>query len=109
MNFFTSWEPDPVGQILGTGYYRFESPLGICGLARIVGNELDLLAVVAERPGCGQFRRFINAAKVKFESISIWEDWNPVVGSALAKYGFLLATRTEKGETNTGWRWEKTK
>lgn len=110
-NLFTLWIPDPVGVILRTGYYRFETAIGIKGLARLThddsSTELDILAVVAEQKGKGQFRNFIAAAKERFDSISVWEDDNPIVGQALARYGFLPVRRTEKGETNTGWRWTK--
>lgn len=59
-SLFTFWEPDPVGVILQTGYFRFETPLGVGGLARIGDDdELDVLAVHSEQEGIGQFRRFI--------------------------------------------------
>ena len=73
---FTIWIPDPVGVILRTGYFRFESPLGVSGLAKVIGRELDILVVIAEQKGTGQFRRFIEDCKTRFDSISILEDWN---------------------------------
>ena len=54
---FSAWTPDPVGTMLGTGYMRFETRIGIQGLTRM-DNEggLDILAVVSESPGNGKFR-----------------------------------------------------
>lgn len=111
-SLFTIWTPDPIGEVLGTGYYRFDTAIGINGLAQIRHPdnsriELDILAVVAEQPGKGQFRRFIKEAKKRFDVISVWEDWNPVVGKMLASYGFLVATKCDKGENLNGWRWTK--
>jgi hypothetical protein len=102
-NLFTLWTPDPAGVILGTGYFRFETPFGVQGLARFAcdDNELDILAVVSEQQGKGQFRNFLNHSKECFESISVWEVWN------LIHYGFEPATRIEKGETLNGWRWSR--
>lgn len=111
-SLFTLWTPDPVGVILRTGYYRFDTAIGVSGLARLAHpdnfrTELDILAVIAEQKGCGQFRRFIEEAKKRFDIVSVWEDWNPVISQSLARYGFIPVSRTEKGETNEGWRWTK--
>jgi hypothetical protein len=101
-------EPDQVGQILGTGYMRFASPIGLCGLAKWSDERLDLLAVDAHPPGQGQFRAFIAAAKQVYKTICVWEDWNPVVGEALARYSFQRETEIQgDGEVLTGWRWDK--
>ena len=105
--FFTSYEPDPIGVLLGTGYNRFETADGVNGLAKITGDRLDVLAVVASRPSEGQFRRFIAAAKSAFKIVAVWEDWNPIISGALKRYGFHPATCAETdGEGNHGWQWE---
>lgn len=105
--FFASWKPDPVGIILGTGYMRFTTALGIDGLARLDGEGgLDCLVVIARDPGKGQFRRFITAAKKHFRRVAVWEDWNPVIGKALNRYGFIRARCVEAdGEVCNGWEW----
>ena len=102
-------EHDPVGQMLGTGYMRFQSPNGLGGLAKWTDERLDLLAVHAFVEGRGQFRDFIAAAKREYKTVCVWEDWNPIVGQALARYGFSRETEIQgDGEVITGWRWDKT-
>jgi hypothetical protein len=98
------FSPDPIGQMLGTGYKRFESSVGINGLAKVTGLRIDILAVVATRQRTGQFRRFIAAVKNTYDVIAVWEDWNPVIGAALQRYGFHRAAMTGiDGETGKGW------
>lgn len=105
--FFASYEPDPIGVMLGAGYNRFATADGMDGLAKITGDRLDVLAVVASKAGAGQFRRFIASAKLAFKIVAVWEDWNPIVGAALKRYGFHPATCKEAdGEVNHGWQWE---
>ena len=103
--FFATYEPNPIGVMLGTGYNRFETADGMNGLAKITGERLDVLAVVASKAGDGQFRRFIAAAKRAFKIVAVWEDWNPIIGDALKRYGFHPATCTEAdGEVSHGWQ-----
>ena len=105
---FATWEVDPVGAILGTGYMRFTTSFGLAGLAKATGDRLDVLAVDAARPGTGQFRRFIDAAKQSFSTVAVWEDWNPILAPALERYGFHPATHAEDdGEILTGWEWHR--
>lgn len=102
-------EPDPTGQMLGTGYVRFQSPNGLGGLAKWTDERLDLLAVHAFVKGRGQFRDFIAAAKLQWQTVCVWHELNPIVGAALARYGFSRETEIQgNGEVMTGWRWDKT-
>lgn len=100
-SFFTSWEPDGVGVLLGTGFNRFTTAGGIDGLGKITGKRLDLLAIVALDPGTGQFRRFIAEAKTHFDTIAILHDWNPLMPEILKRYGF----RPIVCEQHDGWIW----
>ncbi len=96
--------PDPISDMLGTGYKRFESSVGINGLAKVSGKRLDILAVIARTPGKGQFRRFIAAAKNAYETVAVWEDWNPVIGEALQRYGFRKTSMIgDDGKASAGW------
>lgn len=107
-SFIGETAPDSVAQILGTGYMRFRSPVGIGGLAKWNGDRLDLLVVHASSEGHGQFRQFIADAKQQFNTICVWEDWNPIIGIALSKYGFQRETEIQgDGEALKGWRWDK--
>lgn len=101
-------EPDEYGQIFGTGYDRFESPLGIRGLAREEGKDVHILAVIAMKPGTGQFREFIRHCQATYAAVFVWEDWNPLVTEALQRWGFQADTCTDAfGETLAGWKWTK--
>lgn len=96
--------PDPIGDMLGTGYKRFESSVGINGLAKVTGKRIDILAVVATRQRTGQFRRFIAAAKNAYDVVAVWEDWNPVISEALQRYGFRRTWQHEEyGARVAGW------
>lgn len=106
-SIFQNVEPDPVGQILGTGYFRFDSVAGISGLAKSNGVRLDILAVVAVREGHGQFRCFIKLCKAAYQTICVWHDDNPVVHEALERYGFTPEVELQSdGEMVTGMRWD---
>lgn len=99
---------DPVGEILGTGYCRFQSAVGIDGLAKWTPDRLDLLAVTTRTPGRGRFRVFISLAKQYYKTICVWVDINPIVGEALERYGFRRVTEKQfDGEIVEGWRWDK--
>lgn len=100
--------PDPASTILGTGYSRFESPSGLRGLAKVHGRRLDLLVVDASRPGTGQFRAFIDAAKREFDMIYLWEVWNPALDLILQRYGFRACREADldTGEILDGYRYD---
>ena len=100
--------PDPVGMMLGTGYMRFASPLGVDGLVRTNSTKkLELLAVVSTEEGKGNFRRFIAACKERYACICVWEDWNPLLAPMLERYGFKPARQMEwDGEWVSGWQWD---
>lgn len=103
--------PDPVSELLGTGYSRFENAAGMNGLCKIEGNTFDILAVVATRPGNGQFRHFIICLKAKYTTIKIWDVMNPWLVEVLLRYGFRpweerLCFQGE-WETCHGFRWDR--
>jgi hypothetical protein len=103
---FIRFEPDLASMILGTGYDHFVSSTGMHGLGRETGERLDVLAVVTLSPGQGQFRQFIQEAKRFYQTICVWEDWNPIITGAMSRYGFTPMTDIQEGETLTGWRWD---
>lgn len=104
---FDILESDPVGVMLGTGMLRFESPFGISGLVRPSKDKLEILAVVAGNEGHGHFRLFIEQCKSRCNSVYVWEDWNPLIGTVLARYGFTRTSQRESdGEVLTGWVWK---
>lgn len=110
VGLFNSLEPDPIGVMLGTGMLRFESDLGVSGLVRPSKDKLEFLAVVSHAEGKGHFRLFIEQAKARCNEVYVWEDWNPIVGIALARYGFKRTTqREDDGEILSGWVWRSQK
>lgn len=100
--------PDPVAEILGTGFNRFSTPAGVEGLAKEFGDRLDILAVASRVQGQGLFRSFILNAQLHYQTIYVWEVWNEVVEQALQRYGFVRARERDRdsGETLQGWRWD---
>src|SRR5213596_3527911 len=100
---------DPVGMVLGTGYMRFSSPFGIDGLVRTHSkNKIEFLAVVSLHEGKGNFHRFIDACKERYETICIWHDWNPAIGQMAKRWGFKPETQMECcGEMVSGWQWDR--
>ena len=93
------------------GYWKFESIVGLNGLAKLTehGKRLDLLALDAKNPGTGQFRNFINETKKLFQVIYVWEIWNENLTHTLFRYGFNPAsTRDFKtGELTEGMVWKR--
>lgn len=105
--FFSEAMPDPVGEILGTGYWRFVTPFGIDGLAKWTHDRIDVLAVGAYRPGRGAFRTFIEQVKKHFDSVYLWHIMNPLMHGILTGYGFTEAEQVEGGEKMKGYKWER--
>ena len=100
--------PDEVSQMLGTGYLRFYSSAGVHGLAKVVGiTELHILAINSNRPGTGEFRKFLALCKAECETLYIWEVWNEQLSETLRRHGFEPCTAVERGETINGMKWRR--
>lgn len=101
-------EPDPIGQLLKSGFDRFTSPTGIEGLAKFSDDRLDLLALLAPHPGQGAFRALIVRAKSEYKTICVWEIWSPWLTGVLERYGFKPTTEfADGGWKHEGMRWDK--
>lgn len=100
---FKTFKEDWLGKLMGTGFHRFTTDIGVSGLAKHDGETLDILAVHSTHEGRGCFRQFIANAKEYFGRIVVRHDWNPIVGPALARYGF---TEFQDGES-CGWKWSR--
>jgi hypothetical protein len=102
-------EPDAAAVLLGTGYWRFESPYGIDGLFKEEDdNRLNLLMVIANDPGKGHFRTFMRAMMANYKTICVWSIWNQALEAALIRYGFTPETEIlSTGEAVEGLRWDK--
>lgn len=105
-------EPDLNAALLGTGYWHFESNYGIDGLFKEedAGKRLDLLAIIALNSGKGQFRQFIKAAMVHYQTVCVWTVWSEPLKAALTRYGFTPEIEIlRNGEAAKGFRWDKKK
>jgi len=98
---------DLASEILGTGFKRFSSPTGIDGLAKEVEGGVEILAVDASIRGMGFFRNFIKHCKEEYDTIILWEVWNPDLAEALVRYGFQRVDRDIRGENVSGYEWKK--
>lgn len=102
--------PDPAGLALKTGMERFESPMGVVGLCRVVGLRVDILAIASQKPGSGQLRAFIAALKGQCRGIRIMHIGNPFLVPMLVRYGFKPFEDVESidGEVEfiTGMEWK---
>lgn len=102
--------PDPIAQILGTGFERFRTKFGVSGLAKESenGKRLEILAVNSDAQGCGYFRNFIDVCKQHYRTVCVWSIFNPIVSAALERYGFTPETEIlGDGETVQGYRWDR--
>lgn len=110
MNSLGTTSPDPVGEILQTGFRRFQSPFGIDGLYRAANGRLDLLAVATDVKGTGRFRNFITAIKSERTHVRVLHVANKNLADALARYGFVpfedVETINGDVEFITGMEWE---
>jgi hypothetical protein len=100
--------PDPYADLLNTGFYRFESKSGLCGLARKIDDGIEILVVDAHPPGKGQFRQFITDCKREYASILIIEILNPWLSGVLARYGFTQWSGLKEMEYLEGMLWRRT-
>jgi hypothetical protein len=101
--------PDPIGEMLGTGMMCFVSPVGISGLCKESedGNELNLLAVVARQRGTGQFRTFIDQCKNNYNAVRVLDIMNEDLAKVLKRYGFVPCKWLDQNEVIYGMEWKK--
>lgn len=102
-------QEDENAKALGTGYMQFENePLHMAGLCKPTPTGISFLAVVSEEAGRGYFREFIQQLKAHYRSIEFLVDLNPVVSSALFRYGFVRIQKMDSdGSKIRGWLWTR--
>lgn len=102
-------QPDPTGEMLGTGMMQFSSAVGVDGLCQELsnGDELILLVVAARQPGKGQFRNFIHQCKSNYKIIRVLEVWNDELRKTLLRYRFSESKWTDcLGECLNSMEWQ---
>lgn len=107
-SIFKSWDPDPTGLLLGTGFMRFTTGIGIDGLALEYSDSIDILAVYSNIEGRGNFRKFMSELKRHYNQVRVLHIMEPIVAKALKNYGFLEVTAImPDGEKVEGLEWNK--
>lgn len=109
MSLISLYKNDPLGDALGTGYKQFQSLTGIHGLCKLSPGRIDLLVVMAPKrqERRGKFRQFIQLAKQEFHTIAVWHVQNPILESALDRYGFHNTSLLEDDELVIGKLWNR--
>ena len=77
------------------------------GLIHQTDTHLEILAIRSLEPGNGNVHRFIDECKQEFQTISVWEVWNPDFYKALRRWGFRPCKTIEDGKKVKGLRWSK--
>lgn len=96
-----------LGQRMDLGFCEFVRD-DVRGLARITGDKVEILAVLALEQGKGSFRALIDRCKAEYRTIEVLEIMNPMLNDVLKRYGFKKFSRRERdGEKVTGWRWKR--
>jgi len=103
--------PDRVAVALGTGFSRFDSPVGVGGLCKVTDGRLEILAVHSNHPGCGHFAEFIRLVKKEYSPILIWHVTNEILDDCLPRYGFRKWEERQQiageWEHMEGYRWDE--
>jgi hypothetical protein len=98
-----------IGQLSGyegAEFREFITPTAR-GLAMVRGDRLDILAIATEHEGRGEFSRFLAKCKENYSVIGIWEIWNPILKTILARKDFHAASEVlAYGELSNGMIWE---
>jgi len=92
-----------IGCDMGTGFEEFHVDC-IQGLWIDSGDTVDVLAVIADRPGRGDFSRFVNNLKRRCRRIRFLE-CNDVISPMLEHLGFIAMEWFHRGELTSGYRW----
>jgi len=79
--------PDPFANKFGTGFCRFYGR-DFDGLARQCGKCLDILAIVSNSPGHGNFRFFVTSLQSMHPEIRFYEVMNKGFYTHLRSIGF---------------------
>lgn len=89
-----------------TGFDEFDTPT-MHGLARVVGNHLDILAIDAHVPGRGDCGRFLAECIESYERVRILFIGNPQLDQMLRRRGWEPFVAYEDGEIIEGRQWKK--
>lgn len=90
---------------LGGPFGAFETPT-VWGLGWVRGDRLDLLALVAVRPGCGDVGRFLADCQAAYRVIGAWEIGSDRLRGMLERRGFQPAREVLDGELSEGMLWQ---
>lgn len=107
--FFYSVKPYWASRLLGMDYREFMHHSGCYGLACISPDqtEIDFLSITATSQRMGQCRAMLHEAQDRFEAVTVWEIWEPILAQALGRYGFVPCSRVDGQSVVAGMRWDK--
>lgn len=107
---FIQFRPSGLDTAFDTGFVTFRALCGVGGLAKEdpETKTLEVLAVHADKPRSGQFRRFVAQLKSSYEHVSFIHEFSPILAQALDRYGFhRVVEKVGPCETATVWRWDR--
>lgn len=77
------------------------------GLARVRGDHLEILAIVADQPNQGDCGRFLAACMESYTMVTVWEVLNTDLAEMLDRRGFVVVHEWIDGGHFQGMRWRK--
>ena len=98
-----------VGQIQryrASGFGEF-STKQMMGLAKVLGERIEILAVVALEQGQGHFTAFLEELRGAYEEIVFWEIMNARLERSVRRQGFVGLTGIDDGDVHTGLAWRR--
>jgi len=99
--------PNIYGDVMGEepfGQFRVH---GLHGLARVRGDELDFLAIIANEPGRGAFSGLLRKCKRHYRQIRIFSILNDRFGEFLLREGFAPSRCLIGGDPEHCLVWKK--
>ena len=92
---------------LQRAFYEFSTER-ICGLVKVLGDRIEILAVAALEPGKGHFGEFLEDLRGSYAEIIFWAMMNDRLERSLRRQGFVgIAGIEEDGSILTGLVWRR--
>ena len=98
-----------VGQIQryrDSGFGEFSTGR-IMGLVRVLGERIEILAVIAVESGRGHFSAFLEELRGAYDEVVFWEVMNRRLERKLRRQGFVGLAGIEEGSVHTGLAWRR--
>lgn len=98
-----------ISEFLRSPYKEFGPAGGIRGLASVDDdNTLNLVAILSDDPGQGNFRDFMKECKTHYPAIRVWAVLNEDLPAVLTRYGFTKGhDMGYDGKMEEVWDWKR--